>query len=195
MIPTANFRVFSGTRVSGARTARPTPATSTNAAAAPAAASGMLPWVLPKVSTMNATSRPSSRTPLKARTNPPLGRSHFGLGDGLGVDRVLVVERLVAARTQDRLPEPLQPEDKQQRADDEPEVVQRDPRQRRPEDGDDDRQDERATPAPASAERQPRVIPAASTIVSASTISTALARNEERTRKTALIGQRGYSAS
>ena len=64
--PTPNLSVFSGTRASGARTAMPMPATSTSAAAAPAAASGMLPCVLPKVSTMNATSSPSSRTPLKA---------------------------------------------------------------------------------------------------------------------------------
>src|SRR2546421_5346665 len=43
-----------------------------------------------------------------------------------------------------------------------------------------------AAPTPSRDERQPRVIPAASTIVSASTISTALARKAERTRKTAL---------
>src|SRR2546421_74732 len=43
-----------------------------------------------------------------------------------------------------------------------------------------------AAPTPRRDERQPRVIPAASTIVSASTISTALARKAERTRKTAL---------
>ena len=40
-----------------------------------------------------------------------------------------------------------------------------------------------AAPRPASADRQPRASPAARTIVSASTISTALARNAERTRK------------
>ena len=40
---------------------------------------------------------------------------------------------------------------------------------------------------PQSAERQPRASPAASTIVSASTISTALARNVERTSSAALM--------
>ncbi len=42
-----------------------------------------------------------------------------------------------------------------------------------------------ATAAPSRAERQPRVRPAATTIVSASTISTALARNTD-TRSTML---------
>ena len=65
--PTANFIEFSGTRLSGAWIATPTPATMTSAAAAPAAARGMLPWVLPKVRTMKATSSPSRKTPLKER--------------------------------------------------------------------------------------------------------------------------------
>ena len=56
-----------------------------------------------------------------------------------------------------------------------------------PEGGDDRRQGDDRGSDPASEERQPRARPAASTIVSASTISTALARNAERTRKTALI--------
>ena len=41
-----------------------------------------------------------------------------------------------------------------------------------------------AAPAPIRVERQPRVTPTASTIVSASTISTAQARNAARNRKT-----------
>ena len=143
---------------------------------------------------MNATSSPSRKTPLKESVNPYQSRPAALLARGsgrvlelAGEDRVLVVQRLVAARTQDRLPQPLQPEDEQQR------------RRRRPE----ARREARASApgpnaattatspriaaaTPASAERQPRVSPAASTIVSASTISTALARNDERTRKTAL---------
>src|SRR5205823_14042933 len=47
-----------------------------------------------------------------------------------------------------------------------------------------------AAATPRSEERHPRVIPAARTIVSASTISTALARKAERTRKTALTSPR-----
>src|SRR5207248_3193086 len=69
MAPTANFIVFSGTRLSGARTRTPTPTTNTTAAPAPTAASGMLPWVLPNVNTMNATSSPSRNTPLNASVN------------------------------------------------------------------------------------------------------------------------------
>src|SRR5579884_34106 len=68
--PTANFIAFSGTRASGARTATPTPATTTTAPAAPTAASGMLPCVLPNVSTMNATSSPSRSTPLNESRKP-----------------------------------------------------------------------------------------------------------------------------
>src|SRR5262249_22136791 len=68
--PTANFIAFSGTRARGARTAMPTPATRISAAAAPAAASGIEPFALPKVRTMNTTSSPSSSTPLKASVNP-----------------------------------------------------------------------------------------------------------------------------
>src|SRR5205823_14504566 len=61
--PTANLSEFSGTRVSGPRTSTPTTATSTRAMPAPSAARSILPWALPKVMTMNATSSPSSRTP------------------------------------------------------------------------------------------------------------------------------------
>src|SRR6187200_983501 len=67
--PTANFKVFSGIRASGARAAIPTAVTTSTAAAAPNAASGMLPWVAPKVKTMNATSRPSKKTPLNDSVN------------------------------------------------------------------------------------------------------------------------------
>src|SRR5439155_1494189 len=68
--PTANFSVFSGTRASGARTSTPTTATSTSAIPAPRAARAMLPCALPNVSTMNATSSPSSSTPLNESVNP-----------------------------------------------------------------------------------------------------------------------------
>ena len=46
---------------------------------------------------------------------------------------LLVVQRLEAARAQDRLPQPLQSEGEQQPADDQPQPVQRDQRQRRTE--------------------------------------------------------------
>ena len=44
---------------------------------------------------------------------------------------VLIVERLVAARPEDRLSKPLEPEDEQERADDKPQRADRDQRQRR----------------------------------------------------------------
>jgi hypothetical protein len=44
-----------------------------------------------------------------------------------------------------------------------------------------------AAATPISVERQPRVTPTASTIVSASTISTALARKAVRNRKTSWV--------
>lgn len=69
--PTANFIVFSGTLASGARAAAPAWMTNSTAspAAAAAAASGMRCWFAPKVSTMNATSKPSKSTPLKEIAN------------------------------------------------------------------------------------------------------------------------------
>src|ERR1700677_2149330 len=64
--PTANFSVFSGTRASGALAAAPTAMTSSTASPAAAAARATWCWLAPKVSTINATSRPSKSTPLKA---------------------------------------------------------------------------------------------------------------------------------
>ena len=69
MMPTENFMAFSGTRASGARAAIPTPAMTMTAAAAPMTAIQMLPWLMPNVSTMKTTSRPSRSTPLNASVN------------------------------------------------------------------------------------------------------------------------------
>src|SRR5690348_9155397 len=63
--PTANFIAFSGTRARGARAAIPASRTTMTASAAAAAARGISPRLAPKVTTMNATSSPSSRTALK----------------------------------------------------------------------------------------------------------------------------------
>src|SRR5215469_16438623 len=70
MIPTTNFIVFSGTRASGARTANPTAATSTVAQPAAIDARPTFLALAPKVSTMKTTSSPSSSTPLNARVKP-----------------------------------------------------------------------------------------------------------------------------
>src|SRR5262249_6032646 len=59
------------------------------------------------------------------------------------VDRVLVADGTPAARAQDRLAQPLEPEDEQQRADYEPQDLDRDDGERRPEGGDYHREDER----------------------------------------------------
>src|SRR5690348_15865439 len=63
--PTANFMVFSGSRASGWRTATPAPATTRMAASAPITERPTWCRLAPKATTMNATSRPSSSTPLK----------------------------------------------------------------------------------------------------------------------------------
>ena len=194
--PTPNLSVFSGTRESGARTAMPAATTTTIAAAAPAAASGMLPWLLPNVTTMKATSSPSRSTPLNAIVNAyqsmpaaavaPIDRACFGL---LAEDRVLVVERLEPARAQDRLAQPLQPEHEQQAAHRDTQRREREGGQRRAERGDDCGQGDERDRHAESAERQPRVTPTASTMVSASTASTALARNAAATSSEALTGR------
>ena len=89
---------------------------------------------------MKTTSRPSSRTPLNATVNAYQSRPARSLAAGrrrplaLCAERlVLVVQILEAARAQDRLAQPLQPEREQQRADDEAKRVDRDRAERRPE--------------------------------------------------------------
>src|SRR5271165_7341682 len=78
MIPTMNFIVFSGTRVSGAWTRTPAIVTTSTAVIAASAARGMLRWLAPRVTTTSATSRPSRTTPLndrvKAYQSPTTGR-------------------------------------------------------------------------------------------------------------------------
>ena len=64
--PTANLRPFSGTIASGRRITMATTSTARAAIAAPRAADGKALADAPNVMTMNATSSPSSRTPLKA---------------------------------------------------------------------------------------------------------------------------------
>ena len=89
---------------------------------APSAASSMLPCALPKVMTMNATSRPFEQHALEGQREPvPVEPGAFGVPCGArllllaGEDLRLVVQRLVAARAQDRLAQPLQPEGEEQR--------------------------------------------------------------------------------
>ena len=69
---------------------------------------------------MNASVNEYQSTPLSLE-----GSRGARLGDLLAEDRVLVVQRLVAARAQDRLAQPLQSEHEQQRAHDESQHVDR----------------------------------------------------------------------
>ena len=75
----------------------------------------------------------------------PRARAADGAGGGplLLECRLLVVERLVAAGPQDRLSQPLQPEDQQQAADDDAKPLDRDGGHGRAEHGHDDRERER----------------------------------------------------
>src|SRR6266436_3842531 len=70
MTPTANLRVFSGTRDSGRCTIKPTAATARQAATAPTLAGMSMPRPAPSAITMNTTSNPSRRTALKVVSAP-----------------------------------------------------------------------------------------------------------------------------
>src|SRR5581483_879819 len=192
--PTANLSVFSGTRARGGRTANPTAATSATATPAPSAASGMLPCVLPNVSTMNATSRPSSSTPLNESVNPyqstpPRSRGAAVFASASSREKISSsscsalnpLARRIALRSHCS-----------------PNVSRRPPTTSRnasigmtvsagPSAATIAASTTTAAPTPVSEERQPRATPEASTMVSASTPSTALARNAERTRKTPAV--------
>ena len=79
MMPTTNFKLFSGMRLRGACTRAPTAITSTPAPSAPRAALPMPPAPLPpKEMTMKATSSPSSSTDLKESSTPNVSRPVFG---------------------------------------------------------------------------------------------------------------------
>src|SRR5882762_3842425 len=66
MMPTVNLSVFSGTRASGRRTAKPTAATSAQAASAPTLAGTRRPRPAPTAMTTNTTSSPSRSIALQA---------------------------------------------------------------------------------------------------------------------------------
>ena len=197
--------MFSGHALRAA--ARDEPATTTSTTAACGRGGEREPALrAPNVTTMKTTSSPSSNTPLKATVNEyqSIPRrcsapAAAACSRSARERRVLVVQRLVAARAQNRLAQPLQTEDEQQRADDEAERLDREQRERGAEHGDDHRQHDRRGTTPIRGERQPRTTPTASTIVSASTISTPLARNAARKRKmswvtTPIVGTDGGHA-
>ena len=122
--PTTYFSMFSGTAASGRCATSPIARTTTPATAAPTAASGTLSAFRPNVITMNTTSsaleehpleRDDEREPVEPESSV-LARPGGGLA--LLAKRLrLVVHRLEPGRAEDRLAQPLQPEDEEQRAD------------------------------------------------------------------------------
>ena len=116
---------------------------------------------------MNATSSPSSSVDLNAitrlyRSRPAARPIASRRGDLRREGCVLVVLRLEPARAKNRLAEPLEPEDEQERADDEPQHVDRHRLERGPERGDEHHEDDerrdgalqRRAPAAGDAERE-----------------------------------------
>ena len=134
--PTAYFIVFSGTRLSGRCTTRPTASTTTNAAA-PIAASATLCCAAERDDDErhlepfeeHAFERDGERVPVDAFVIARRGQrgQTFLLEDG-----VFVVQRLEAARAQDGFAQPLEPEDQQQLAIEKGQLVNRNPQKPRP---------------------------------------------------------------
>ena len=165
--PTLNFMRFSGTRASGARTAKPT--TCDEDEGGNGSGRGERDRALRATEReddehdlepleQHALEREDEAVPVEA--GPLDVRGALRVGELAREDRVLVVQRLEAARTEDRLPQPLQPEDEEQSADDEPQRVERNRGQRRPEHGRDRGERERRGAdscerrAPAARERR-----------------------------------------
>ena len=89
----------------------------------------------------------------------------------------------MSARTEDGLAQPAQPEDEQEGADDDPKRIDGDvAHERNAHPATSTPRSNAAAPAPRKAERQPRLTPAATTMVRASTISTRLAPKTAMTR-------------
>ena len=186
--PTANFIVFSGTRERGARTS--TPATTTKVAQArlptprsePAAVAAEADNDERHLETLEEHSfeRERERVPVEADALLAPGKS--GPLELTREDRVLVMERLEATRAQDRLRSHCRP-----KASSRAPTTTRSPLiginvKAGPSTPTITVSAAAAAPAPISGDRQPRVVPTASTIVSASTISTAQATNAARKR-------------
>ena len=147
--PTANLIVFSGTRSSGERTAIPTSRTSTTAVTAAAAARGVRPCDRPERDhdeydlepfEQYSLERDRERVPIHRR---PCGTRHAGCLLALGSERrTLVVQRLVAAGAKNRLSQPLETEDQEERSDNEAQGVDREQAERGTEHCDDHTEDE-----------------------------------------------------
>ena len=130
--PTANLIVFSGTRARAARARAPRrPRRRTSAAPAAGRGEPETPLRAPErdhdegdLEALEQHALERDREPVPV--HPERARLFAAAAASLALrakDLLLVVQRLVAARAQDRLPQPLQPEAEQERADDEPERV------------------------------------------------------------------------
>src|SRR5437868_531594 len=192
--PTTNLIVFSGTRSSGPRAKTPAPITSTNAAAAPAEASPIRPWALPNEITMKTTSSPSSRTPLKATVNeyqssPALSSRRAAAAcsrcrrkaASSSLCDTNPLERRIAFRSH------CSPKARRSAPTTSRSVPIGTTRSAGPSAATSVASTTVAAPTPISVERQPRTMPTPRTIVSASTISTALARKAPTIRRTVLV--------
>src|SRR5438309_1543538 len=131
-IPTASFRVFSGTRTSGRCTAKPIATTSAQAASAPRLAARRSPCPVPTASTMNTTSRPSRSTPLKHASGDPVHAHQRPVSQAAAElrrraleDPLLIAQRDDACSAEDCLVQPPRAKQEQQNADDELECRQR----------------------------------------------------------------------
>src|SRR5579859_697991 len=177
MVPTANLRVFSGTRASGRRSARPSASTTRNAATAPSVAGTKRPPAAPTAMTMKTTSRPSSSTALNAVISaaksaaPCMAAVSLAKASVSSCSASRPAARRIALRSHrapnrsSRTPTPSC----RYRSGTSDSAGPRMTTSR----------ESATTPrtAPVSAGRQPRTVPTASTIVSASTNSTREARN------------------
>ncbi len=128
MIPTTNFSVFSGTRASGALIAKPANADDEHRRhgrdrrerdVLGVAAERQRDEDHLEAFEQHALERERERVGVGHQAESP-GRGRFRRRQLLAVDRVLVVQVLVPAGPQDRLAQPLQAEDQQQRADEQP---------------------------------------------------------------------------
>jgi len=170
--PRQNFRAFSAPgRAAPAPRSRAAP-TSRIAAPAAAEARGMACWLLPKVSTMNATSVPSRSTPWKASVNRTVRdgalrceAARCATASFLWEDRLLVVQGGHATGAQHRFAQPLHAEHQQDRADDGRRAFVGIAVSAGPSGSHHDGEEATAATAPYPADLQPRAEPAARTIV------------------------------
>jgi len=187
-IPTTNLRLFSGTLASGRWTIKPRRITTTPAAAAPKLAGINIPPVAPRATTMNTTSNPSSTTALNVAPAPPRSipsviEAREPASEAVSFANSLLsswraripAERRIALRSQ-RMPNSSSNTPTASRR-----VSRGTKRSSGPKAKTSIASNTPPAAAPARAERAPRTVHTARTIVRASTNSTNEARNDAST--------------